>query len=367
LQRHVNLAIAYNVWQYIWATEDQQFLDQHGARLFLEICRFWSSKASYNEEKKDYEIERVMGPDEFHEKYPDATDGGLDNNSYTNIMVAWVLKRAFDLLDRMSAEARESLKEAMRLSNEEIVRWEAIASNLFVPLSDDGIIEQFEGYFDLKELDWEHYQHKYDDIHRMDRILKAEDKSPDAYKVAKQADALMTFYLLKEDEVVAILNDLGYDVPDDLLRENFYYYLNRTSHGSTLSRLVHAYLANEIGDWDLSWKLYTEALKSDYIDIQGGTTEEGIHTGAMTGTVLFALRAYAGIDFGGESLKVNPNLPGIWRQMRFNVGFKGGRYHFVVTKKQVEMMLADGAPTDVYVRGDKITLTPGEWIVVEVA
>ena len=366
LQRHVNLAIAYNVWQYDWLTEDQEFLDHYGARLFMEICRFWSSKARFNDEKGVYEIKRVMGPDEFHEKYPDATEGGLNNNSYTNIMVVWALRRAFDLLDRMSTGARDALRETMKLTNDEIVRWEAIASKLAVPLSDEGIIEQFDGYFDLKELDWEHYQREYDDIHRMDRILKAEEKSPDAYKVAKQADVLMTFYLLKNEKVVSILKELGYQVPDTLLRENFYYYLNRTSHGSTLSRLVHAYLANEIGDGDLSWKLYTEALKSDYIDIQGGTTKEGIHMGVMTGTVLFALRAYAGVNFGGECLKIDPNLPDFWRQMRFNIGFKGNRYYFRVTKKQVEIMLEGESPEVVYIQGGGVSLTPGEWSVVEI-
>ncbi|WP_341869811.1 hypothetical protein, partial [Vibrio parahaemolyticus] len=32
----------------------------------------------------------VMGPDEFHEKYADAQEGGLKDNAYTNLMVAWL-------------------------------------------------------------------------------------------------------------------------------------------------------------------------------------------------------------------------------------------------------------------------------------
>ena len=37
-------------------------------------------------------------------------------------------------------------------------------------LMQEGVIEQFQGYFGLAELDWDHYREKYDDIHRLDRI-----------------------------------------------------------------------------------------------------------------------------------------------------------------------------------------------------
>lgn len=72
LQRHVGLAIAFNIWEYHWITRDVDFIKEYGAEIFFNICRFWASIASFSEEKDRYEIERVMGPDEFHEKYPDA-------------------------------------------------------------------------------------------------------------------------------------------------------------------------------------------------------------------------------------------------------------------------------------------------------
>jgi len=125
----------------------------------------------------------------------------------------------------------------------------------------------------------------------MDRILKAENKSPDDYKVAKQADTLMTFYNLDSIEVDNILKQLDYDLPDNFLEKNLSYYLQRTSHGSTLSRVVHSYLALLVGDQKLSWELFTDSIGSDYTDIQGGTTGEGIHTGVMAGTVWITLSA----------------------------------------------------------------------------
>ncbi len=365
LQRHVSLSVAYNVWEYLWITEDQEFLEKYAGEMFFEICRFWASKARLDEGTGRYSIDRVMGPDEYHEKYPGASEGGLKDNTYTNILVAWAFKRAFDLLDWMSTSARETLKDEINLTEEELTRWKDISTKLNIPLSEEGILEQYAGYFDLEELDWDYYQSKYENIHRMDRILKAEGQSPDAFKVSKQADVLMTFYVLGSGEIKGILEDLGYQPPDDLLRKNFYYYLNRTSHGSTLSRLVHAYLANIIGDQNLSWQLYTEALKSDFIDIQGGTTREGIHAGVMAGTVLFALRAYAGIDWSSDHLAVSPSLPATWRGIQFSLGFKGDRYFFEISPDKVRVKLDGKKEKSIFVADQKILLEPDQWIEVE--
>jgi len=278
-----------------------------------------------------------MGPDEYHEKYLDSEAGGLKDNSYTNIMVVWAFNRAFDILDRLNDTAKERLVKRIRLKEEELERWKDITKQIHIPISDDGILEQFDGYFELKELDWEGYREKYENIGRMDRILRAEGKSPDEYKVSKQADALMTFYNLDSGEVTKLLGEAGYLVHDDFLRRNLDYYLRRTSHGSTLSKMVHSYLANLVGDRGLGWQMYVEALQSDYADVQGGTTKEGIHTGVMAGTAALALRAYAGLNVDGRRVRIDPRLPAAWREVRFNIGFRGDRYYFEVTPESVKV------------------------------
>jgi beta-phosphoglucomutase family hydrolase len=361
LQRHVSLSVAVNVWEYLWINDDQDFLENFGAELFLEICRFWASKATFNQKSGLYDIAQVMGPDEFHEKYPGDQEGGLKNNTYTNLLVSWAFERAFELIEGMSKTAKNTLFEKLQISDDELARWRDMAHKLKISLSAEGILEQFRGYFDLKELDWAYYRDKYENIHRMDRILKAEGKSPDSYKVAKQADTLMAFYVLSEQQIERVLENLGYDPPDDMLRRNFHYYLPRTSHGSTLSRLVHAYLAYGIGDRDLGWTYYFEALKSDFIDIQGGTTKEGIHAGVMAGTVLFALRAFAGLSWVDEQLKLKPNLPETWRSMKFNLGFKGARFYFDISKERVKTKLVADNAQSIFVDQEQIKLDPNIW------
>src|SRR5699024_7879172 len=89
-QRHVSAAIFYSVWHYVTITGDTAFLRAQGAELMLGITRFWASIAHFSPERHRYEIHGVMGPDEYHEKYPDAAEGGLRNNAYTNVFVAWI-------------------------------------------------------------------------------------------------------------------------------------------------------------------------------------------------------------------------------------------------------------------------------------
>lgn len=361
LQRHVSLAVAYNVWQYYWTTQDDDFLASSGAELFLEICRFWVDLAEYLPGEDRYRIAGVMGPDEFHEKYPGSEQGGLTNNAYTNLMVIWALNRAFQILSLLPPTDRKALSESIELTEDELVEWKKVSRRLAVPLSEDGILEQFEGYFDLKELDWDHYKKNYDDIHRMDRILKAEGKSPNDYKVAKQADALMIFYILSEEEIIRLLEQVGYQPPGDLLSRNFHYYLQRTSHGSSLSRLVHAYLARLIGEQELSWALYVEALRSDFMDIQGGTTREGIHLGVMTGTALFTLRAHAGLDWDRDHIVLDPDLPPGWKKLAFNFTFQDVRFHLVLDRQELRIKHDAEGNQLVEISGAARELEGGRW------
>lgn len=359
LQRHISIAIAYNIWEYYQISADQDFMNSYGAEMFFEICRFWASKCEKNEKTGKYSIHKVMGPDEFHEKLPGSDTGGLSDNAYTNIMVVWCFDRAFNIMDQLSLEERKRIVDKITLRKEELVKWKDVTTNMNLNINKDHIIEQFEGYFKLKELDWDQYKSIYGNIHRMDRILKAEGKSPDDFKVAKQADTLMAYYNLDISEVHDIIKDLGYEVPGDMLKRNFDYYIKRTSHGSTLSRVVHAYLARIMGDKELSWDMYLEALSSDYVDIQGGTTGEGIHVGVMGGTVLSALTVFAGLNWQGEALRLNPDLPGNWKTMKFNFRFKHGVYCFEISKSKVKVSYEseNNEEVRIFIRGQKYVLS----------
>jgi trehalose/maltose hydrolase-like predicted phosphorylase len=322
LQRHVGSAIAYNVWQYFQVTHDVEFLQAHGAELIIEIARFWSSIASFNDKRSRYEIRGVMGPDEFHEGYPGAPVPGLNNNAYTNVMAVWVLCRALEVLELLPDIRRAELTTRLGLPAQEIARWGDISRKMYVPFHDDGIISQFEGYEKLDELDWEAYRKRYGNIQRLELILEAENDSANRYKLSKQADVLMLFYLFSAEELGELFTRLGYPFERETIPRNVAYYDRRSSHGSTLSRVVHAWVLAR-SDRPRAMSYFAEALQSDVSDIQQGTTAEGVHLGAMAGTVDLVQRVSTGIEVTGDVLRLNPRLPLELDRLDMRIRYRG--------------------------------------------
>jgi beta-phosphoglucomutase family hydrolase len=333
LQRHVGAAIAYNVWQYYQVTGDLEFLQAYGAELMIEIARFWSSIATFNPARGRYEIHGVMGPDEFHDGYPNRSVPGLNNNAYTNIMAVWVFCRALDVLDLLPEIRRAEFVTRHGLSADEVARWDDISHRMFVPFH-DGIISQFEGYERLAELDWEDYRKRYGNIQRLELILEAENDSANRYKVSKQADVLMLFYLFSAEELGALFERLGYPFDHETIPRNVAYYDARSAHGSTLSRVVHAWVLAR-SDRPRAMRYFAEALQSDVGDIQGGTTAEGVHLGAMAGTVDLVQRVSTGIEITGDVLWLNPRLPEELERLDMRIRYRGHSLELRLTRNSL--------------------------------
>lgn len=366
LQRHINSAIAYNVWHYYQVTGDVNFLSFYGAEILIEIARFWASIAQYNRSLGRYEILAVMGPDEFHDSYPDGNEPGIDNNAYTNVLAVWVLCRALEAIELLPVERRESLWDKLGLNQKELNRWEDISRKMRIVFHGDGIISQFEGYDRLEEFDWEGYRRKYGNIQRLDRILEAEGDTPNRYKVSKQADVLMLFYLLSADELREIFHRLNYPFEYETIPRNIDYYLGRVCHGSTLSRVVHAWVLAR-SKRELSWHLFKEALESDVSDIQGGTTPEGIHLGAMAGTVDLVQRCYTGIETRQDTLWLNPCLPSELEEMQFDILYRQQQVglHIAHNRLRVSSRAGRAVPVRISFRNEVTDLKAGDVVEFE--
>jgi trehalose/maltose hydrolase-like predicted phosphorylase len=368
-QRHVNAAIFYNIWNFYQATEDVGFLRDRGAEMMLEITRFWSSIAHLNPDRGRWEIHGVMGPDEFHERYPGATDGGLRNNAYTNVMVAWICDTARKVIDMLPASRRRGLMAKLDLGDEDLARWEQMSHRVFVPFHGEGIISQFEGYEELEELDWDAYRARYGNIQRLDRILRAEGDDPNRYKVTKQPDAVMLFFLFAEDELRRIFSRLGYEYEPDTARRNIDYYRRRTSNGSTLSFVTDAGVLAGV-DPQGSWESFAHALESDVSDLQGGTTKEGIHLGVMSGTLDVVQRLYLGAEARGEVLHFGPRLTDRLEGLSIAMQFRGSDIRVTVEDGRLTVLAAaEGASQTIKVRagGEVRELAAGERATFELA
>ncbi|MER6216127.1 glycoside hydrolase family 65 protein [Streptomyces sp. NPDC001674] len=304
LQHHVGSAIAWNAWQYGLATGDTGFIHGPGAELLFSTAQFWVDSATWDAGLGRFRIRGIVGPDEYHDAYPDATVPGIDDNTYTNVTAAWVIARALDLYAELPAARRPEHLARLGVGPDDLQSWEDVSRRLYVPFHHD-VISQFHGYGDLAELDWDKYRARYHDIRRLDRILEAEGDSPNRYQASKQADTLMLGYLFRPAELSALFARLGYAFDDGLWARTVAYYLRRTCHGSTLSSLVHGWvLARQQGPD--AWRLCQEALLGDITDIQGGTTGEGIHLGAMAGTLDLVERGIVGLDPCADGLHIDP-------------------------------------------------------------
>ncbi|MDX5348756.1 MAG: glycoside hydrolase family 65 protein, partial [Hymenobacteraceae bacterium] len=120
LQRHINAAVAYNVWHYYQATHDREFLIYYGAELIFEIAQFWSTIAIFSQEKGRYEIRNVVGPDEYHTSYPGSESPGLNNNAYTNVMAVWVIQCALQVMQLLDRSRVNELKDKCAITTDDV-------------------------------------------------------------------------------------------------------------------------------------------------------------------------------------------------------------------------------------------------------
>jgi trehalose/maltose hydrolase-like predicted phosphorylase len=336
------------------------FLEQEGAEMILEIARYWAALATYDEGLDRFVIRGVMGPDEFHTGYLGAEDAGVDNNAYTNVMAVWVLRRALDVLEALPVRRQVELSERLGLRPREVKLWNRMIRRMFVPFH-NGVLSQFEGYEDLEELDWEDYRRRYGNIQRLDRILEAEGRSVNAYQISKQPDVLMLFYLLSADELRELLGELGYPLEPEMIPGTIEYYLSRTSHGSTLSALVHSWVLAR-AHRDQSLEYFKLLLESDVADVQGGTTPEGIHLAAMAGSVDLLQRCFTGLETRGGVLRFNPQWPEKLGTFTCRLRFRGSDIMVRISSTRLRVSAASGDIPEIQVgcHDEWLPLRPGE-------
>ena len=356
---HIGIAVAYNVWQYYQVSGDLEYLTENGAEMLAEIARFWASRAEFDEARGRYVINGVIGPDEFHSGYPGAPYDGVNNNAYTNVMAVWSIVRALDALDAMPLRDRLDLLERLGIRGRELDDWDDISRRMFVPFH-DGVISQFEGYADLEELDWHGLRERHGNIQRLDRILEADNDSVTRYRASKQADVLMLFYLLSADELRELFARMGYRFTPEQIPATVDYYVHRTSHGSTLSAVVHAWVLAR-GDRERAMRYFQQVLASDIADIQGGTTAEGIHIAAMAGSIDLLQRCFTGLETRADRLILNPMWPESLGALRMPIFYRGYRLHLTIKGRSAEVSVdpTDNPAIAIECHGRIETLTPG--------
>ncbi|MFW6096465.1 MAG: beta-phosphoglucomutase [Chloroflexota bacterium] len=299
IEIHISADIAYAIVQYWRATCDDVFMRDQGAEIILDTARFWADRAEEEvvDGSRRFSFRDVIGPDEYHEH--------VDNNVYTNHMAQWHLTVAQEILrwleDTYPEKAAE-LRQRLSLNQEALDRWQEVARHIVIHQdADSGLMLQFEGFFDLEDVDWEQYE---DRTHSMQYLLGIEGANRS--QVIKQADVIMLLCLFRD----------RYD--EETWQTNWDAYMPLTDHqyGSSLGPSFHAWAACEMGRPDEAYDHFMLAARADLRDVRGNAGH-GIHAASAGGVWQAVAFGFAGLRLQEDGYDISPQLPSHWRRLRF--------------------------------------------------
>jgi kojibiose phosphorylase len=328
IELHINADVAYAVWHYWQATGDDEWMQLEGAEIILDTAVFWDSRVEWNAVRCCYELLDVIGPDENHER--------VNNNAFTNRMVQWHLETALSLLDWLRDTRPEQaafLKQKLNLTPERLQRWVDIVRHILVLHEPQtGLIEQFEGFFDLEDVNWADYSSRTQSMQAILGIEGAKQR-----QVLKQPDVLMLLYLLRGSPLKTRLSSSD---NRQILQTNWDYYTPRTDHtyGSSLGPAIHAILACDL---DKSTEAYEHFMRAALVDLKDvrGNASEGIHAASTGGVWQAVVFGFAGVRLTETGPIVEtPHLPPSWTRLKFRLNWRHQWYDFDLSGTEVKVM-----------------------------
>lgn len=344
IEQHITSDIIFALWQYYAATDDQDFMDRYGYEMTIETARFWNSRLEWIEENNRYEIRDVIGPDEYKEH--------VDNNAYTNYMAHENMRLAAQVIACIRDEKKDIYGKMQKLMQEEGTSLEQLEEELkdkmkklYLPQPDEktGIIPQFDGYFDLKEIDLSVYKnasvvgtvfHDYsgEDVQKM--------------QAGKQADIVELLYQMED-----------ITTPDNKAK-NYVYYEARTLHDSSLSKAIHSITACDLGMEKEAYEMFMSAALTD-LGQEMKSSDAGIHSANMGGVWQDVVMGFGGIRIRDGHLRIAPNCPKQWEKFTYPIYWKGNKLDVTVCKDGVEV-INEGTAFMAEIMGQMVTVEKGK-------
>jgi len=318
IEQHISADVVYGCWHYWQATGDDAFCTKILTPIAVETARFWASRVEAEGDR--YVIRDVIGADEYHEH--------VDNNAFTNYMAAWNL--------RLAAEAAPDDPDA--------ACWRQIAEKLVVPYdAERGIIEQHEGFLQLADAE-----------------LREVAPARPGESVKDRMARIWASQVLKQADVVMLMNLWPNAFPRKLKKANWDYYEPRTTHDSSLSSSGHSILASDLGLRRKAYHYFRFAASTDLSDPMGNAAE-GLHAAALGGTWQAVVRGFLGVRSDGEALRIAPRLPRPWRSVSLRVCHRGAVLALNVTRERTTVEKLSGKGRSAIRVGGQIRhLTPGK-------
>ncbi|WP_203136131.1 glycoside hydrolase family 65 protein [Microbacterium sp. JZ31] len=352
-QYHINADIAYAIVKYARATDDLDFIEREGADVLVETARLWATLGFWRSYQgiESFHIHGVTGPDEYTTV--------VNDNLFTNVMARFNLRAAAravrDMAERNPGAFRR-LADRVALDPSEPETWERAADAMHIPYSENfGIHPQDSLFLEREVWDLEH---------------TPEDQRP--LLLHFHPLVIYRFQVLKQADVVLALFLQGNHFTAEEKRADFDYYDPLTTGDSTLSAVVQAILAAEVGYQDLAHEYFEEALFVDIGDLHHNAAD-GVHVASAGGVWTALVSGFGGMrDYMGE-LTFDPRLPESWPELAYALQWKGRTLDIVLRRDHMRVTLrADGPggsvdPVPFEVRGKAYIATADEPTIVPLA
>ncbi|MFO7821126.1 MAG: glycosyl hydrolase family 65 protein, partial [Lentisphaeria bacterium] len=308
---------------YADITGDLEVMREMGAEFAFETARFYASRLKWNEAENHYDLPDIGCPDQYHTF--------ADNNIFISLMAQWNLEYAADLFTN-SGYAK--IGATLGVDLDEAAGWREMADKIYIiEPNDDGIIEEFDGFFEL------------------DKDLGG---ICETYCSHSQA--------VKQPDVVAalIMFEDRYDL--QTRRRNWHYYNARTLHGSSLSLPGMAHAAARCGLNDEALYNLHESCRMDLDDVNLDT-ERGVHLSGGALEWYTIVHGFGGLTASAQGLRIRPNLPRQWRRLAFTVHWHFQTVDVEITTDSVVVSIGneESSTVPVCIEDEQwIQLSPGQ-------
>ncbi|MGI5951455.1 MAG: glycoside hydrolase family 65 protein [Brooklawnia sp.] len=329
-QYHIDADVAYAVGHYAAMTGDEEFMHHDGIHVLVETARMWAALGFWRiNEDAVFEVHGVTGPDEYTTV--------VNNNTYTNVMARWNLRLAVHHVRRLAEEnpaAHLRLMHILQVSEEEVAEWERCADGMVIPFDERlGI-------------------HPQDDLFIGKELWDLENTPADSYPLLLHYHPLVIyrFQVLKQADVVLALFLRSNEFTHKEKRANFEYYDPITTGDSSLSAVMQAIIAAEVGHQEMALEYFYSGLFVDIGDTHGNTCD-GVHVASAAGTWRALVSGFGGLRDDEEVLNFDPRLPRSWSRLNFSLTYRGSRFKVYLTRKAITFELVSGEPFKLRVRG----------------
>lgn len=278
MQYHVVADVAWNVLNYYYCTDDEEFMLKYGMEMICDISDYWVSRVENKNGK--YEITKVTGCDEHHPY--------VDNDAYTNYLVHYVLDNTVKLCKKFGLTVKD--------------KWVEVSGNLYLPMDKSGLIPQFDGYFNLS------------------RSLESEGSGGSGFQMKNDGGMYHRSQIIKQPDVMVLFSYIHNDFSKAIYEKNWDYYEAMCEASSSLTFPVHSICAFDNNQLYKGYTYFMKSAKVDLEDVQGGS-KDGIHAACASGAWYSIVRGLAGIEMFGDYVSINPKMFPWWNSVEFNLSW----------------------------------------------